>query len=475
MSNIFKNNAYHILGLDTSANQKDILKRSKEIINRLKIDDMPEYEIDIGLFDNFRTEGATKEAIQKLQMPRKRIKEYFFWFQIADSVDEQALKLLKAKDYIKAIRVWQNATENSGTESYFYKKNLAILYCLLLTIKENKNYLQDSLLLWKELVEEDRFWLSFSKTYNLHDEQIANQELIIDFKNRVVNYLDDFYAELHQIHKNADYISQFQKVFSVKGERTEGILKPIYQAIHNAASDLEKMKVGEDGVIDKDKAQKIKKLIGIIQNELNRLIDLGLYDDSQTRIMRDMVANALRNLSIDLHNNLNETEIALSLAKIAEEISEMKSKSEIQDDITTFKGTLKYKEIVEKIKSGKSKEALKEIDHLLYDNGTDAKLKKILQELKQATEERIVKYGKPIGKAPSMSTINGIGTRVYGDTLYFVVLFIPVIPIARYSLENHVDGSYSFFGELELHKWQEYWQYILLGIFAIGISLPFIF
>jgi hypothetical protein len=47
MSNLIVNNAYRILGLDGSANQKDVLKRSKEIINRLKIDDYPEYTLDI--------------------------------------------------------------------------------------------------------------------------------------------------------------------------------------------------------------------------------------------------------------------------------------------------------------------------------------------------------------------------------------------------------------------------------------------
>ena len=50
-----KNNAYHILGLDTSASEKELLKRSKEIINRIKIDDTPEYDLDLGMFEDFRT------------------------------------------------------------------------------------------------------------------------------------------------------------------------------------------------------------------------------------------------------------------------------------------------------------------------------------------------------------------------------------------------------------------------------------
>ena len=117
MSYTLKNNAYHILGLDTTASEKDILKRSKEIINRLKIDDLPEYDLDIELFENFRTEEAVKNAIQKLQTPKKRIQEYFFWFQFADSVDEEVLGFIKKKDYSNAVRIWRNAAEGNSAKA----------------------------------------------------------------------------------------------------------------------------------------------------------------------------------------------------------------------------------------------------------------------------------------------------------------------------------------------------------------------
>jgi len=351
MSNTLKNNAYHILGLDTTASQKDIFKRSKEIINRLKIDDLPEYNLDVGLFNDFRTEEAAKEAIQKLQMPKKRIKEYFFWFQIADSIDEQALGLLKSKDFENALRVWENVAEKGGTKSYFYKKNLAILYCLLLSIDENKNYLRDSLSIWKELIESDKFWIAFSKTYNLHDKQTASQELITDFKNHVVSYLADIYTELHQTYKNADYISQFQKVFSVKGERMEkNVLGPAYQTINNAVEELEKMKVSEDGVIDKDETLKIKNLVGIIQSELNKLIDLGLYDDSQTKIMRDKTANALKTIVLDLHNNLSETDKAIALLNIALKfVGTSGLEAKIKQDIKTLEEVKRNADLVKPV------------------------------------------------------------------------------------------------------------------------------
>jgi len=313
-----KNNAYHILGLDTSASEKELLKRSKEIINRIKIDDTPEYDLDLGMFEDFRTEDSVKEALQKLQAPKKRIREYFFWFQISDNVDEQALGLLKQKDYLNAIRTWKNAADGDGAKSYFYRKNLAILYCMVLSVENDKQYLQDSLTTWKSILDSDKFWSAFSKAYRLHDEQTASDEVISEFKKHVVSYLSDIYTELHEFHNDNDYIQQFQSVFSTRGEKIEkNVLNPVYQTIHGAVEKLEKLKVSEDGKLDKEESESIRNAVGDIQAEMNKLIDLGLYDDSQTKIMRDRAANALRAIVLDLHNNLSELEKSAKLLEVA--------------------------------------------------------------------------------------------------------------------------------------------------------------
>ena len=343
MTTTLKNNAYHILGLDTSSSERDILKRSKEIVNRLRADDTPEYDIDLGLFKDFRTEDSVKDALQRLQAPKKRIKEYFFWFQIADSIDEQVLGLFKLKDYLNAIRTWQNASEGQSTKAFFYKKNLAILYCLVLSAEDNKDYLRSSLVAWKELIDSDKFWNSFSKVYKLHDEQTASEDIISDFKKNVVGYLSDIYTELHHLHKHSDYLNEFQKIFSAKGEKIEkSILGPAYQAISQAVEGLEKMEVSKDGKFDKDESETIKGLIATVQKELNKLIDLGLYDDSQTKIMRDRAANALRSIVLDLHNNLSELQKSEGLLQIAIKLAGTDSlKNKLQNELEQIQKNVK--------------------------------------------------------------------------------------------------------------------------------------
>lgn len=344
MSSTLKiNNAYHILGLDTSANEKDILKRSKEIINRLKAGETPDYNLDIGLFENFRTEDAVKNALQRLQAPKKRIKEYFFWFQIVDGIDEQVLGLFKLKEYSNAIRIWQNTSEGQNTKALFYKRNLAVLYCLVLSVENDKQYLRSSLTTWKELIDSDKFWSAFAKVYKLHDEQTASEEIIEDFKKHVVEYLADIYTELYQIHKDTDYIHEFQNVFSVKGEKTEkSILNPAYQAVSAAVEELERMEISKDGIFDKEESEAIKRLVAKIQQELNKLIDLGLYDDSQTKIMRDRSANALRSIVLDLHNNLSELDKSLGLLEVAIKLAGTESlKNKLQGELEQIQKNIK--------------------------------------------------------------------------------------------------------------------------------------
>lgn len=341
--NTLKNNAYHILGLDITASEKEILKRSKEIINRLKIDDHPEYDLDIGIFKDFRTEDAVKEALQRLQAPKKRIKEYFFWFQIADSVDEQALGLLKTKDYLNAIRIWQNAAEGESAKAFLYKRNLAILYCIVLSVENDQHYLQDSLNTWKAILDSDKFWASFSKMYKLHDEQTASDDVISDFKKHVISYLSDIYTELHELQNDPEYIHEFQRVFSAKGEKIEKkVLNPVYQTIHEAVEKLEKMNVSADNKFDKEESDQIKNAVGVIQSELNKLIDLGLYDDSQTKIMRDRAANALRGIVLDLHNNLSELQKSQKLLEVAVNIAGTDSlKNKLKDELEQIEKNVK--------------------------------------------------------------------------------------------------------------------------------------
>jgi hypothetical protein len=65
----------------------------------------------------------------------------------------------------------------------------------------------------------------------------------------------------------------------------------------------------------------------------------------------------------------------------------------------------------------------------------------------------------PVRKAPSLTSINGFGFKLYGKsdhdpatgsfmtTHYFIGLFIPLFPIARYRVVSPGYGQYQFLGK----------------------------
>ena len=98
-----------------------------------------------------------------------------------------------------------------------------------------------------------------------------------------------------------------------------------------------------------------------------------------------------------------------------------------------------------------------------------------------ARKQRVFGSLKPIEKAPSLSTINGIGFKMYGKsdpdpetdsyltTYYFVALFIPVFPIARYRIREVAGNRYSFLGKVPLRKVDRWHLGIALVVVLAGI------
>jgi len=344
MSNLLKNNAYHILGLDTSAEQRDIQKRAKEIVKVLQIDDVSEYDLDLGVFENFRTEDAVKDAVQKLTSPKKQIKDYFFWFHISDEVDEHAVGILRKKDPEGAIRVWEHNAEGDSTKAMFYKKNLALLYCILLFKEDNKRYLKESLKIWHELVSSSKFWTAFTKVYKHNDELDTDQEILSDFHKHAASFLSDLYTEISHARGDDSYVAEFTKVFNLRGEKTEKVvMAPIFHEIMEAVEKLEAMKVSEDGDLDTQEAAEIKKHIGKIQECCNKLIDLGLYDDSQSKTIRDRAAVAIRSIVLDIHNNLDDMPKAEQLLKVAMQfVGTSGMENKLKQDLDQFEKNKKF-------------------------------------------------------------------------------------------------------------------------------------
>ncbi len=351
MANLFRDNAYNVLGLDISVAQKEINKRSKEIVNLLRIDEESTYEIDISVAKPKRTESTVKEAVQKLSSPTKKIQEYFFWFDIESDTDEKALKLLQSGSIDEAIQLWEKDSGKETATGFVAKKNLAILFSVLLVDKGQKKYLTQSISCWKDLVMSEKFWSYFEKIYALNDEVGTSSSAIKDFESKVTDVLSDFYTDISQTKGDNSFYSLFAQVFDVKGLKMQrDVLSPIYEAINDTSEKLRNLNISEDNIVSPEEITELKRLTKLLQTNFDKLKELGLFSDSQSKTMRDKAAEALRAVALDLHNNLGESEKPVALFNIASKIAGTTATiNKINKDIETLRQNRSDEKIIKPI------------------------------------------------------------------------------------------------------------------------------
>lgn len=580
MSQLFSRNAYSVLGLDTSVSQKEISKRSKEIVKLLKIDEIPEYDTDLKSINNIvRDEAAVNDAAQRLSSPIKRIQEYFFWFEVENDQDEKNLELLRDDQYNEALDNWQQRAEKSLTA----KRNLAIASSILLNHTGYKKHLKLSVEAWDDVVNSDKFWSHFEKVYALNDEVGTSKSAIDGFRGKVLDYLSDFYTDVSRRKKDNSIYAAFGSTFGTKGKKVQDeVLTPIFEQINSASEQLRQLNASQDNRLSSQESMTIKRLVRKIQDLFQEIKDLGLYDDSHSKVMRDKAAEAINIVAVDLFNNLDEDAKSAALIKIAksfaagpavisrinknvEYIKQVTSHGKIIDPINALIDEEQYQKALELINQEKSKhkndktlqvyfakrtqwcvtglamhdfkeakrlfeakdfieaeswfnstydfiysyiedfdinkEALDDVlatlrNKLLglnantlsdvdsyreqviansnFDKETNLELPIITMLLDSAIYQRMAQLipelkKKGVKRAPILFTLNGCGTKIYGDTLYLTLLFIPILPLSSYDLKETNDGQFSFYGKRPLTTPKKWWKWGLLSITAIII------
>jgi hypothetical protein len=311
-------NSFHVLGLDGTATVKRAIQRANEITQRLKIDDCPDYFLDLLQPDAFRSEQSVKEALRLLQSPKTRLREYFFWFRIDDKIDKVAASYIAKGDYRGAIDTWRSAGTNDSPTSHVYRRNLSVaLFAVIASLDE----LRTSLAAWKAILESKKFWAAFGQEYVQTGETISD-EALNEFKDEVSGFLSDIYAEIQEAQGARDYLYEFRQFFDAKGEKIgKDILAPVYRSIEASIDALQQIEIKEGAEFSGNLSSRIKAPISLIQSDLNKLIEAGFYDDSHSIVLRDRAAKAIRSLALPIHNQLNEKEVAAKLFSVAAEIA----------------------------------------------------------------------------------------------------------------------------------------------------------
>jgi len=113
-------------------------------------------------------------------------------------------------------------------------------------------------------------------------------------------------------------------------------------------------------------------------------------------------------------------------------------------------------------------------------DAVDSIHKGIEQTKVSARQERMYRELTPLTNTPALSTINGIGGKLYGSsdhdtdtnsfatTYYFTFFYFPIFPLRRYRVIQE-GRSYRFLGRLPLRKFDKWHLGIGLGLLAIAV------
>ena len=367
MANVISNNAYNTLGLEANSPLKVLYRRAKEITRLAEIGEISLSE-DLGILKPERTPSKIENALNNISAPKNQLKEFFFWFENNDSLDEKAINYIKNNQIEEAIYLWKEKSDGDSIESLLRKKNLAVLLSVCL-LKGHKIYLEESLSIWNELISSDKYWKSFEKVFkHINDSNDIDPNLFIQLREDAPKHLADVYLEANKSDNTA--FIEFRKIFNTKGEAAEkNISSPAINAVSLVVNNLENMKLSDDGVLTKDEAIELSSLIKKIQEQLNKLIEYDLYNDPEVKIIRDRASEAIRNIILDIHNNLEETEKSIDLINIALAIAGTKTmESKLKEDLNILKEVMEQRVVLAPIDELVEKEDFKGAIKLIEKN-----------------------------------------------------------------------------------------------------------
>lgn len=208
-------NSFNILGLSSSAALKEIRKRSQQLLQLAKIEEIQEFDADIGHVREFRSEGEVKLAFERISGIKERLKEIFFWFDDHNIENQKSIALISQGNYQEAIDILDR-TKTTIIDWLEYK-NLALALIFQAFASSDLKSFCRSLELWKEIVESDDFWKFYEKHYLFHDELGTSSSLFEEFRGSIYESLSTKVVSFYHQTRKTEVITLFYQIFNLIG------------------------------------------------------------------------------------------------------------------------------------------------------------------------------------------------------------------------------------------------------------------
>lgn len=337
---LIRDNAYLILWLDTSADEKTINKRYKDLQKFLDIKEIPNYENDLSFIDywKIRIIENINEAFYWLTNDKKKIYQVFFRFQIIDEDDKKLFNDLQ-KWNIDSVIIWRKLLFYE-TWKYHYLKNAAIAWLLLFEnrnkIESKDTYVDITINGLHECMQSESFWNEFVKILNLYADLHVSNETLEDFKSELPQYIAESLFNEDEQDKSLYIAYNSKSKKSAKNFDNNKEIAELFNKVNDYKTSISKLNL-------KSNYDEIIVLVKKIKKELNKLNEWWLQNNSTFIRQRDDIARNLRNLAIDFHNQLDYYQTSIDILINACEIAASNEIiNKIKDDIEIVKSNAFY-------------------------------------------------------------------------------------------------------------------------------------
>jgi hypothetical protein len=179
---------------------------------------------------DFRTAEAARDALRRLQNPKLRFEDYFFWLDFK-ALGPQAVTVLRSSGW-PGLSAWMAA--QAGTS---FSQRRELLVSQTIALKSGSGDATSIYRDWKLLIDDGAFWSDLKAVYRFDGQLAASDDLIASFRAEVSGTLGDLVLDLasgsassplvrqgHAANGNSNVYAKRGRVAGVgEGLRTEGV------------------------------------------------------------------------------------------------------------------------------------------------------------------------------------------------------------------------------------------------------------
>lgn len=516
----YSGNAFRILGMRSDASGKEAARAADRLLKWIELGEIPQVEDPLPYLGSLRrTREQIKQATKEIEDPRARIRAELFWPSPKFSAFEICNELLKKRRYVAFVQQCEKVIAegvdvikcdknlNTDLDVSLGRHYLAVFYhsAAITASRVSSKTPADgnpptdwdhAFKYWALVIREDRFWRYLADRVRLLNDPRMNETAVHHLRGELpleilrVNVSraaaslergqsDDFVLNCGIIRRaqfgaNTEKAlkevtlplqSNYEKdVREIQPALAETAIKARVPAAQQQAADT--VETGLD-------SHKLTAYLAGVEESINkklvpagRLIKQAGLDKTEpgTEIL-DGVAYAFRSLSLAFNNHGGMPHASVRLTKAAKEYAaSTECKERLDEDYQTLQFLALQKDASELAVASRYRESLEKLEAARQFASTDQE-RQTIDEWIQLAKKRLVLEGvKQIGSPPTMSTINGIGTRLYGKrnydpasqsyiaTLYFTFFYAPIFPLSSYRVKDAGGNRYQFLGKVPL-KW----------------------